>query len=93
MDRPWACLGPAWLDTLLLAVNVRLYGGDGEAILTGADVDPGVLTDVLVGFCGFFLDAARQPAMPNRPTVRAFQQAQGDALLPWVRARISQVGT
>ncbi|CCH20466.1 Aminoglycoside phosphotransferase (modular protein) [Micromonospora lupini str. Lupac 08] len=27
VDWPWACRGPAWLDTALLLVNVRLFGG------------------------------------------------------------------
>ena len=26
VDWPWACRGPAWLDTLLLLINARLYG-------------------------------------------------------------------
>ena len=97
VDWPWGCTGPSWLDTLLLGVNVRVYGGDGEAVLTGLSsrtgVSPATLTDVLVGFTGFFVDAGRLPAVPGLPTVREFQRAQGEALLPWLRRRISPRGT
>ncbi|WP_319462438.1 phosphotransferase [Micromonospora sp. RTP1Z1] len=93
VDWPWACRGPAWLDTVLLLVNVRLHGGhDTEALLRGlpltAGVDPAALTGVLAGLAGYFLDAARQPPPLGIPTVRAFQRAQGDALLPWLAERL-----
>jgi aminoglycoside phosphotransferase (APT) family kinase protein len=89
VDWPWACLGPAWLDRLLLLVNLRLYGGDPHDLLrrcaadTGAELDD--LVAVLVGLAGFFLDAARRPPPPGIETVRAFQRAQGDAVLAWLR--------
>jgi Ser/Thr protein kinase RdoA (MazF antagonist) len=81
VDWPWGCTGPDWLDTALLALNVIVYGGDGDAVLPAAGAD------VVTGFTGFLLDAARQTPPPGLPTVRAFQQAQGDALLPWMRRR------
>ncbi|WP_200214091.1 phosphotransferase [Micromonospora coerulea] len=97
VDWPWACRGPSWLDTVLLLVNVRLHGGhDTEALLRDlpltAGVDPAALTGVLAGLAGFFLDAARQPPPPGIPTVRAFQRAQGEALLPWLAERIDGGG-
>ncbi|MGC5018304.1 phosphotransferase family protein [Micromonospora sp. DT47] len=93
VDWPWACRGPAWLDTALLLVNVRLHGGhDTEALLRRlpltADVDPDALTGVYAGLAGFFTDMARRPAPRSIPTIRAFQQAQADALLPWIRQRL-----
>ncbi|MEO3775495.1 phosphotransferase [Micromonospora sp. B11E3] len=93
VDWPWACRGPAWLDTVLLLVNVRLHGGhDTEALLRTrpmtADADPADVTGVLVGLAGFFVDAARYPAPAGIPGLRAFQQAQADALLPWLAARL-----
>ncbi|WBB67088.1 phosphotransferase [Micromonospora sp. WMMD812] len=93
VDWPWACRGPAWLDTALLLVNVRLHGGhDTEALLRRlpltADVDPDALTGTYAGLAGYFTDAARRPAPANIPTVRAFQQAQADALLPWLATRL-----
>ncbi|MEU7584814.1 phosphotransferase [Micromonospora sp. NPDC049230] len=93
VDWPWACRGPAWLDTALLLVNVRLHGGhDTEALLRRlrltAEVDPIALTGVYAGLAGFFADSARRPPPHGIPTVRAFQQAQADALLPWLAARL-----
>ncbi|WP_446216251.1 phosphotransferase [Micromonospora sp. IBHARD004] len=93
VDWPWACRGPSWLDTVLLLVNVRLHGGhDTEALLRDlpltAGVEPAALTGVLAGLAGFFLDSARQPPPPGIPTVRAFQRAQGEALLPWLAERL-----
>ncbi len=93
VDWPWACRGPAWLDTALLLVNVRLHGGhDTDALLrrlpVTADVDRDTLTGLYAGLAGFFLDGARRPPPPGIPTVRAFQRAQGEALLPWVADRL-----
>jgi aminoglycoside phosphotransferase (APT) family kinase protein len=91
VDWPWASIGPAWLDTVLFSINVRLFGGDAERVLTDlaarTGADPQDFTDVLVGAAGYFLDAARRPAPPGLPTLRAFQRAQGEALLPWLRER------
>ncbi len=82
VDWPWGCAGPPWLDTALLALNVIVHGGDGDAIL------PAEGADVVIGFTGYLLDAARQAPPPGLPTLRAFQRAQGDALLPWMRRRL-----
>ncbi len=87
VDWPWACLAPEWLDTLLLAMNITVYGGPGDLLLTG--VDHAQATDVLAGFTGYFMHRSRLPS-PGIPHVREFQRAQADALLPWLAAR--QVG-
>ena len=85
IDWPWGCIGPAWLDRVLLAVNVLVNGGTADRLLTG--LDPRVVTDVITGLTGFFLHVCRTPPPPGIPAVRAFQRAQGDALLPWIRER------
>ena len=87
VDWPWGCIGPAWLDTVLLAINVVVHGGDGDPLLAG--IDPQAATDLIAGLAGFFLDTGRMPAPPGLPTVRAFQRAQGEALLPWLRTRMT----
>ena len=92
VDWPWACRGAAWLDRLLLLINVRLFGGhDTEALLDHCAVttsaDPDDLTAALAGIGGFFVEAGRRPPPKGIPTVRAFQRAQGDAVLSWLRER------
>lgn len=89
VDWPWACRGPAWLDTLLL-INARLYGGhDTHALLTRraavTGTDPQDLIAVLTGLAGYFADAARQPPPKGLPTLRAFQRAHADTVLSWLR--------
>jgi hypothetical protein len=86
VDWPWAAVGPDWLDTVALALNVIVHGGDAGRLL--ADVDPAHATDVITAYTGYFQHQGRLPPPPGIPTVRAFQRAQGDALLPWVRDRL-----
>lgn len=83
VDWPWGSRGPAWLDTLLLLNNIRLHGG--RADLTMVDAVHDDVAGVLAGFGGFFADAARLPAPPGLPSLRAFQQAQADAVVSWLR--------
>jgi len=91
VDWPWATIGPAWLDVMFLLVNVNLFGGhDMDALVREhlAAVPRDVVTGVLSGFSGFFIDIARQPAPPGLPTVRAFQRDQGQAVLSWLKQRM-----
>ncbi|GAB4060139.1 aminoglycoside phosphotransferase family protein [Catellatospora paridis] len=93
VDWPWACVGPAWLDSMMIMVNVNLFGGhDVDALLAAHTAPlgarPADVTGVLAGMTGYFLDAARRPAPPGIPTVRAFQRAQGEASLRWLRTRL-----
>lgn len=86
VDWPWACVGPAWLDTVLLAVNVVVHGGTADRIVAG--LDQGLVTEVLAGLTGYFRHVSRLPPPPGLPTVRAFQRWQADALLSWLRPRL-----
>lgn len=101
VDWPWAMAGPPWLDALLTLLNVR-YGewrSGGRADTRAADalaahpvlgtVDADLVTGVLAGMAGFFLDKAREPGPPGLPTLRAFQRDQGLATLAWVTERIT----
>jgi aminoglycoside phosphotransferase (APT) family kinase protein len=83
VDWPWACIGPEWLDTVFLAVNVIVHGGDGERVLAGLNRDAAVA--VIAGMTGYFQYTCRQPPVSALPTVRAFQRFQGDALLQWLK--------
>lgn len=92
VDWPWACAGAPWLDTLMLMINVRLFGGHPTDQLLAAHTpgaDPRDLTAVLAAMAGFYLDAARRPDPPGLPTLREFQRAQGTAALAWVRERLT----
>jgi aminoglycoside phosphotransferase (APT) family kinase protein len=83
VDWPYACRGPAWLDTLLLLFNVRLHGGRPDLATVDADRDD--LIGVLAGLGGFFVDAARHPPPVGLPSLREFQQAQADVVVSWLR--------
>jgi hypothetical protein len=85
VDWPYGCVGPAWLDTVLLAMNVLVHGGPGDRLLTG--IDPTTATGVIAGFTGDFLERSRHPS-PGIPHVREFQRAHADAMLPWLRQRV-----
>ncbi|GAA0530842.1 hypothetical protein GCM10010172_09420 [Paractinoplanes ferrugineus] len=86
VDWPWGCVGPAWVDRLMLAVDVYVKGGDPARVLEG--IDPDAVTGFLAGMSGFFEYAHRQPPPPSIPTVREFQRRQAEALRPWLRARL-----
>ena len=91
VDWPWACRGAIWMDITLFLVNAALYGHDPQAYADRhpllADVDPLHVTGLLAGIAGMWAEEIRQPAPPGIPTLRAFQRAQLDATLPWIRRR------
>jgi hypothetical protein len=83
------------VDALTVLVNVRVFDAsfDAEAILTSHEVfTPATAANVngfLSGLAAYFIDAARQPAPSGLPTLRAFQQQQGEAVVQWLRERLS----
>lgn len=90
VDWPRACRGAAWLDLLVLLLNVRTFGGhDTHALLkrraAAAGYDRDDLVATIAGFAGYYLDAARRPPPPNVPGLRAFQRARARAALSWLR--------
>ena len=94
VDWPWACLGPPWLDLVVLAVNVGLNGGgDPEQIVSEHPLTRGVeaerVTTLLCGLAGFFAWERRQPAPPGLPTLRAFQAAHERVVVDWLARRTS----
>lgn len=86
VDWPWGCVGPAWLDRLLLGLDILVKGGDPDRVFEG--IDPGVVTDVIAGIAGMFEHICRLPPPPGIPTVRAFQRSAADAIRPWLRERL-----
>lgn len=93
VDWPWACIGAGWMDGLSLLINARLFDADFdvESVLLShpvfSGVQPGNVDGVLSGLGAYFIDAARQPPPPGLPTVRPFQQQQGDAVIAWLQQR------
>ena len=95
VDWPWASVGAPWVDALTVLVNVRVYDPayDVESLLKSHDAFASSSADgvngVLSGLAAYFIDAARQPPPPGLPTLRAFQQQQGEAVVQWLRERLS----
>ena len=94
VDWPWACRGPGWVDALTVLVNVRAFDPsfDVDSVLRSHPVfdrtSPDLVDGFLAGLGAYFIDVARRPAPPGLPTVRAFQQQQGDAVMGWLRERL-----
>ena len=95
VDWPHAVRAAPWFDLLVMLPCVRAQGGpDPEEVFTahplGREADPAAVTATLAALTGFFLRHALQPPPPGIPTVRAFQRAQGEAALAWLRRRLNQ---
>jgi aminoglycoside phosphotransferase (APT) family kinase protein len=92
VDWPWACVGAAWVDLLLLLPSVTMQGGpDPEPAFAAhpvaAGADPAAVTTTLAAWAGFLVAGARQPPPPGLPTLRAFQRGQALVALDWLRRR------
>jgi aminoglycoside phosphotransferase (APT) family kinase protein len=92
VDWPWACVGAAWVDLLLLLPSVTMQGGpDPEPTFAAhpvaAGADPGAVTTTLAAWAGFLVGGSREPPPPGLPTLRAFQLGQGLVALDWLRRR------
>ncbi|WP_166981184.1 phosphotransferase [Paramicrobacterium fandaimingii] len=96
VDWPWATIGCRWFDALAYLIDARLRAEpiDANRLVTAHPIFAGAaddaITAVLAGLAGHFLDKARRPAPPFMPTLRAFQRAEGEAALAWVRERVEQ---
>src|SRR5215218_2300507 len=92
VDWPWACVGAARVDLLVLLPSVTMQGGpDPEATFAAhpvaAGADPRAVTAALAAWAGFLVEGSRQPPPPGLPTLRAFQLGQGQVALDWLRRR------
>jgi hypothetical protein len=95
VDWPWACRGAAWVDPVLLALDVAVDGRSDPVglvadlpVVTGAD--PRDVTDFLLGMAGMWAAGMRRPAPPGLPTLREFQRRFHDAALAWAIRRMGR---
>ena len=93
VDWPWARVGAPFVEWLGLAPSVYMQGGPQPDELLRR-VELGGVTDhainaVIASLTGYFLGHARRPPPPGIPTVRAFQAAQGQIALKWLRERVA----
>jgi hypothetical protein len=75
-----------------MAPSVTMQGGpDPNSFLARFDV-AGVpknsIDAVLCSLAGYFVVRALEPPPPGIPTVRAFQAAQGEVAVAWLRERL-----
>lgn len=95
VDWPWACIGTSWFDALTVLINVRVFDPDFDvdSVLESHPVFAAATDDsvdgVLSGLGSYFTDVARQPPPSGLPTVRSFQRQQGQAVIRWLRQRLS----
>jgi aminoglycoside phosphotransferase (APT) family kinase protein len=91
IDWPWARPGAPFVDWLAMAPSVAMQGGPSpEAFLRRFDlsgVSEHAIDAVLCSIAGYFVVRSLDPPPPGIPTVRAFQAAQGEVALRWLRAR------
>ena len=75
---------------------LRWHLDDGEWIVLAFDwphaargaADPETVTTYAVSLAGFFVHESLLPDPPGIPHVRAFQRAQGEVCLDWLRVRL-----
>ncbi len=91
VDWPHARRGAAWVDWVAMVPSVAMQGGpDPESALRRfevGDAAAGAIDAVLCSLAGYFVVTALEPPPPGLPTVRAFQAAQGEVAVRWLRER------
>ncbi|MFF2269285.1 phosphotransferase [Cellulosimicrobium cellulans] len=95
VDWPYAARGAAFCDAVGMLPAVQVEGGPPpEEVLRRhplpRDVDPDAVTCYLAAITGYFLKSALDPAPPGIPHVRAFQRAQAEVGVAWLRRRLGE---
>ena len=86
-----ACIGARWLDLLVMIPSMVLEGaGEPEELAdrSGLDAPRTRSTRSSPPWPAPLTWAASRPDPPGLPTVRAFQRAQGEVALRWLRTRL-----
>lgn len=90
VDWPWARIGAPFVDWVAFAPSVAMQGGPKPEVLVrmaGLNAPDSAIDAVVASVAGYLLAQARRPPPPGIPTVRAFQAAQGEITLDWLRER------
>jgi len=88
VDWTATCIGAGWFDAVAMLPAVELEGGgQPERVmeLVGLDVNTDDIVPLVSAMAGYFVERGRLPDPPGLPTVRAFQRAQGEVTLRWLR--------
>lgn len=90
VDWAHACVGAPWLDVAFMAPSVAMQGGPAAAEVLARsgfadDVAHEDVAAVVAAVTGYFVWSAQQPPVPGLPTLRAFQRAQAEHALAWLR--------
>lgn len=93
VDWPYAFRGAAFCDLVGMLPSVQLEGGPRpQDLLARHPLPPGTdedaVTCYLAALTGFFVHSSLQPPPPGIPHVRAFQRAQAEVCVPWLRDRL-----
>ncbi|PTU55391.1 hypothetical protein DBB34_14655 [Sphaerisporangium cinnabarinum] len=95
VDWPCAARGAALCDVVGMLPAVQVEGGPPpEEVLRRhplpRDVEPDAVTSYLVALTGYFLTSSLDPAPPGIPHLRAFQRAQAEVGVAWLRHRVGE---
>jgi hypothetical protein len=89
VDWTSTCIGAGWFEVLAMLPSVELEGGGTpESVLERVGLDDlGVdsMLPLVAALAGYFVERGRLPDPPGLPTVRAFQRAQGEVTIAWLR--------
>jgi Phosphotransferase enzyme family len=92
VDWPHAAVGNPVFDLVACAPSVVLEGGPQPEELLAAhgpsrSADPDVVSALLAAVSGFLVLHSLWPPPPGLPTLRAFQAAQSEVAVAWLRRR------
>jgi len=93
VDWPYAARGAAFCDVVGMLPAVRVEGGPTpEETLAlrplPVSTDDDAVTAYLVALTGYFVHSSLQAPVPGIPHLRAFQRAQGEVCVAWLRRRL-----
>ncbi|MEL7975994.1 aminoglycoside phosphotransferase family protein [Isoptericola sp. F-RaC21] len=94
VDWAYAARGAAFCDLVGMLPAVQVEGGPTpeEALRLRplpAGTDEDGVTAYLVAETGYFVHSSLQPPVPGIPHLRAFQRAQGEVCVAWLRRRLA----